>query len=157
MNSPDTIDNKTLRCLLMPLKDFNLILPHSSVDEILPFAVVEGTDAKGFVIGNLLWRRESIPLISFEVLNKGERPEIKRRTRAAVMHVNSTESDVQNFAIILSGMPKMLVVSAADLVEVDESRLPQCTARKVEINNTEAYIPDLDALEYILHKQYKAQ
>jgi chemosensory pili system protein ChpC len=157
MNSTESAGNKTLRCLLMPLKDYNLIVPHSSVDEILPFAVVEDDEEEGFIIGRLLWRRESIPLVSFEVLNKEEKPEIRRRTRAAVMHVNSTDTGVHNFAIILSGMPKMLVISESDLMEMDEERLPHCTSRKVDINKTIAYIPDLDALEYILHKKLKTQ
>lgn len=157
MATTDIHATKSLRCLLLPLRDYNLLLPHSSVDEILPFAVVEESDDKGFIIGQLSWRRESIPLVSLEVLNKAEQPELKRRTRAAVLHVNSLDSKIQNFAIILSGMPKMLVLSDGDLTEEDESNLPNSTARKVAINDVTAYLPDLDALEYILNKSVKTQ
>ena len=159
MNSDEIADISTLRCLFLPLREYNLIIPYSSVDEILPFAVVENDDAEGFIVGKLLWRRDTIPLVSFEVLNNQEKPEIRRRTRAAVMHVNTenTATAIQNFAIILSGMPKMLVISDADLLEVDEEHLPNCTSREVEVNGEKAYIPDFDALEYILHKKYKNQ
>lgn len=157
MNPIETSSLNTIRCLLLPLKEFNLLVPHSSVDEILPFAVVEDDNEDDFIIGTLSWRRESIPLVSYEVLNKHEKPEIRRRTRAAVMHVNAESSGIQNFSIILSGMPKMLVLSEVDFIEIDEGNLPNCTSRKVDIHNTMAYIPDLDALEYILHKKYKNQ
>jgi chemosensory pili system protein ChpC len=157
MTSSESEGKKTIRCLLMPIQDYNLIVPHSSVDEILPFAVVEETEDSGFIIGSLQWRRESVPLVSFEVLNKSEKPELKRRTRAAVMHVNSTETAVQNFAIVLAGMPKMLVISERDLMDIDEDNLPNCTARKVDVGDVTAYIPDLDALEYILNKTVATQ
>ena len=142
-----------LRCILLPTADYKLILPHSSVEEILPFAVIdEKKDSSNYILGILNWRRYKLPLISMEVLNNQSRPEIKRRTRAAVVQFVSADGEVKYFSIILSGMPKMIVLSSADLIDLDEEKGPACTINKVSINDGIFYIPDMSAIEYVLNK-----
>lgn len=142
-----------LRCILLPTTDYKLLLPHSAVEEILPFAVIEEKkDKSNYILGVLNWRRFQLPLISMEVLDNKTRPEIKRRTRAAVIQFISADGEVKYFSIILSGMPKMLVLAATDLIDLDEDSLPACTLKKVSLNEDVAYIPDISAIEYVLHK-----
>ncbi|MDH5183978.1 MAG: chemotaxis protein CheW [Gammaproteobacteria bacterium] len=145
-----------LRCILLPTTDYKLILPHSTVEEILPFAVIEEKkDSSNYILGVLNWRRYKLPLISMEVLNHQVRPEIKRRTRAAVVQFVSADGVVKYFSIILSGMPKMIVLSPSDLVDLDEDNRPACTIKKVSFNEETAYIPDMSAIEYVLNKALK--
>lgn len=145
--------NTKLRCILLPTTDFKLILPHSSVEEILPFAVIEEKkDSSHYIMGTLNWRRYKLPLISMEALNNKPRPEIRRRTRAAVVQFVSAEGEVKFFSMILSGMPKMVVLSSADIVDMDDESRPACTLKKVSVNDEQFYIPDISAIEYVLNK-----
>ena len=142
-----------LRCILLPTTDYKLILPHSTVEEILPFAVIEeAQNTSHYILGTLNWRRFKLPLISMEVLDNKERPEIKRRTRAAVIQFVAADGEVKYFSIILAGMPKMIVVSATDIIDVDEEKRPSCTLKKVMLDNEPAYLPDISAIEYVLKK-----
>ena len=145
-----------LRCILLPTTDYKLILPHSSVEEILPFAVIEETvNSSNYIMGMLNWRRYKLPLISMEALNNQSKPEIKRRTRAAVVQFVSADGELKFFSIILSGMPKMIVLSAADMIDVADDSRPACTVKKVSVNGEQVYIPDMAAIEYVLNKVRK--
>ena len=151
MNSPDKI-----RCLLLPTMGYKIILPHSSVEEVLPFAVIEETeDSRKYIMGMLNWRRYKLPLISMEALNNQSKPEVKRRTRAAVVQCVSADGELKYFSIILSGMPKMIVLSAADMIDVADDSRPACTVKKVSVNGEQVYIPDMAAIEYVLNKVRK--
>lgn len=142
-----------IRCMLLPTTDYKLILPHSTVEEILPFAVIDEKEgSSNYILGIINWRRYKLPLISMEVLDNKPRPEIKRRTRAAVIQFVNADGEVNFFSIILTGMPKMIVLDSSELVEETEEKSPACIAQKVSIEGEPFYIPDMAALEYILKK-----
>ncbi|MBD3609474.1 MAG: chemotaxis protein CheW [Gammaproteobacteria bacterium] len=146
------MSTEQLRCLILPFKHLSMVLPHSMVEEIIPFAVVEPLEEeKKFHMGTMSWRKGMVPLISVEALDKQDKPEIKRRTRAAVIQMGAAEQS-RYIAMILSGMPKMVVMSDTDIVSESSENMPACMAVRVDLNGTDVFVPDMDAFEYIVSK-----
>ena len=68
--TPNQVD-----CLLIPLKDKNLLLPNVTVAEIIPFShLLTTASSVDWMLGRLDWRGTPVPVVCYEMLNQQAAP-----------------------------------------------------------------------------------
>jgi len=141
--------------LMIPTVLGNILLPNSSVAEIVPFSNVELFEESGhrpgWFLGHLLWRGRDIPLISVDLLSGADDPEANKRSRVAIAHTLNANKELPYIAIVVQGIPRLSHVTPEN-IKLDESdeELPESEKMRVTVDNVSANIPDLDKLEEMI-------
>ncbi|MDX1656346.1 MAG: chemotaxis protein CheW [Candidatus Competibacteraceae bacterium] len=148
---------ESLRCFLMPFTGGGqLLLPNSTLLEVLPFAPplpLEGAPA--WVLGKLLWRARTVPLVATERLATGQRPEPTPRSRIVMVHALGGNPKLPFFGFMATGAPRAVKLEEGDLVQdTDQSREDdeprEGVLNRVKLGAERAVIPDLDRIEEVL-------
>jgi chemosensory pili system protein ChpC len=141
--------DEDLQGLLIPQRQIPLLLPVSTVIEILGYREIVKTDNEaGWLLGDFSWRNLTLPLISMERLLGVAREETRGRKRIIVVHVFSEHLKSPFVGIEATGMPRMVKLNEENLVAVEDEAWPGDwpVAHKVRVQETETLIPDLDRL-----------
>lgn len=134
--------------LMIPIIDQSILLPNTTVAEIVPFGDVayreQGPD---WFIGSLHWHGYKVPLVSMDILNGGEDPQANKRSRVAVVHTINDNEDLPYIAIIVQGIPRLTHVTEPSISLLEDAELGMADKAKIQIGSISATIPDLDKLE----------
>jgi len=141
--------SKEIRSILLPLINGTLLLPHSSMVEMLPER--EALPVKGmpsWVLGELEWSGEKIPLLALEGLFKLESNENVKRTRVIIISCLSENYKYKYLAIRATGVPT-LVQLAADNFAVEENAVDKASfvQFKAQFKGQTVIVPDMQGLE----------
>jgi chemosensory pili system protein ChpC len=140
---------ETVHCLLLPLNQDIAVLPNAAVAEVTSYAEPEPlAEAPDWYLGKLTWRDRRIPLISYESASGGEAADINRNCRIAVLNTLNGNASLPYIAIVIRGLPSLQVIKP-DTIKYEESNpgSRQSITATVNINGTEAIVPDIDDLE----------
>lgn len=137
-----------LDCLLVPLKDRNLIMPNVTVAEVIPFSHLLTTNASTeWVLGRLDWRGILVPAICYEILNGQPAPAPNPDARFIIVNNASENSQQPFYAILVQGIPRLMHLQETDLQEVDAMGMGGFDQVAVNIEGVTAMIPNLELLE----------
>lgn len=145
--------------LMIPTILGNILLPNSSVAEIVPFSNVElftQNDKPKWFLGHLLWRGQRIPLISIDVIRGEQDPQANKRSRVAVTHAINSNSELPYMAIVVQGIPRLSHVNPDNIQRLEEESLSEAEKMRVTVDSIAASIPDLDHLEEMLIEAQRA-
>jgi chemosensory pili system protein ChpC len=133
--------------LLLPLMDGQLLVPVDSLSEVIAMQTpVAAYDAPDWFLGELNWREQRLPLLSFEVMRGKSLPSMHGSCRIAVLNSGNPQGKVPFFALVLQGTPRLVRVTPDELA----AREQLCVAGElmhVALSGEEAVIPDLHAVE----------
>ncbi len=103
----DTVmEASNLRCLLITVQGGQAILPSSVVVEVLPFASPLGIEtAPHWVIGAILWRNLTTPLVSLGRLIFRVQPESDINSRIIIVNTLGNDSRLPYFGIVQENTP----------------------------------------------------
>tara|TARA_B100000809_G_C15140282_1_gene532884 strand:- start:4384 stop:4863 length:480 start_codon:yes stop_codon:yes gene_type:complete len=152
MALPEQIDNSNpseIACLMVPVSERMLLVPSTSVAEIVPFSAVSRVaDSPDWLLGNYHWRELKVPLISFEQINGEGRPDLHSRCRVAVLN-NTGQSDSLPFiAIITQGIPRLARVTEDEIQQLESSTDKKpFELMRVSLAGEEAVVPDIEGME----------
>ncbi len=140
--------------LLIPQRQLPLLLPSAAVIEILGYRELRQPEAghPAWLLGHFEWRHLWLPLISMERLLGVEReqPAGRRRgrKRIIVIHVFDERLEHPFVGVDATGMPRMVNVNEEVLQVAPRGPWPDDwpVLYKVQVQETEALIPDLDRL-----------
>ena len=138
--------------LLLPLAHGNLLLPATVVVDLLgyPENVHPAADHPDWLGGWFDWRGLSLPLVSWERL-AGQSGNTGSRKRVVVCHLFASDEVASFVGLEITGLPRQLSVKEADLQARAGSADPEsCILAEVRVQDSPAYMPDLDALGKIL-------
>ena len=146
--------------LMIPTVLGNILLPNSSVAEIVPFSNVELLDESAgkpnWFLGHLLWRGRDIPLISVDLISGADDPEANKRSRVAIAHTLNANKELPYIAIVVQGIPRLSHVTQDNIKLVETEDLPDSEKMRVTVENVSANIPDLDKLEEMILAEQSA-
>ena len=146
------IREEQLPSLLITAGKETLVVPASVIAEIIPFeepAPVAGY-SKG-IIGNIIWRGQVIPVVSFEQLRGELPPDRTGNLRLGVFYVASEiKNQCRYFAVVLSGIPRSVRLTEESINMHGERGLPGYTKASVVVGGLPAIIPDLEKLEELV-------
>ncbi|KUJ82890.1 hypothetical protein AWR36_010075 [Microbulbifer flavimaris] len=133
--------------LFLPLADGQLLVPVDTLSEVIAVQTpVSAYDAPDWYLGELNWREQRLPLVSFEVLRGGSLAMASSTGRIAVLNTGNPDGDLPFLALMLQGTPRLVRVTQEDLAGRDKD----CSSGElmhVALSGEEAVIPDLEALE----------
>lgn len=134
--------------LLVPFGGSTLLFPTVSVAEMVPFRSPESVaDSPDWLLGTIQWRNQSIPVMSYEVLNGQEAPGIAEKSRLAVINATGLSDDLGFFALLTQGIPRLARVTQDEMgVDSERTQLPYDTL-SVFISGESAVIPNVSAIE----------
>lgn len=147
--------SSVVRSQLLPLTGMNLVLPNTSIAEVISLPTIEPIkNSPDWLLGIASWRGVHIPIISFERANKVRVDENSKMTRIAVLNSTGSSQDLPFYGVITQGIPKLLAVEKADInaVEKPDVNLP-IAQQQTMINETSAVIPDQKQIESMLKKE----
>lgn len=136
--------------LVIPMQGMGLLVPNAMVAEIVPFAGMEAkTKGPDWLLGEVQWRGQKLPLMSFESAN-GEGMVLPRPgSRFAVLNAITGAGGRQFYAILVHGNPTKAEFAPGSLEPVEG---PDALAVKAYVRYQDAIlrIPDPDVLEPLL-------
>ncbi len=144
-----------LRCLLVALQGGQTLLPNNIVVEVLPFATpLRIETAPHWVVGAMLWRNLTTPLISLGRLIFRVAPEADLNSRIIILNTLGADTKLPYFGILGTSAPRPLNLLRHDIkldpeISANDLRRPGvlCWAR---YQDQPIIIPDLDAIEAVL-------
>lgn len=139
-------ESPELSCILIPLRDRQLLLPSVCVAEIMPWRRIKTQDGlPQWCLGLLGWRGETVPVARFEALNErgGEAP---AQGRCLVVMNRTGAGPASFYALAAEGLPRLVQLSEDDIGD-DEQRPGEAEARVVRLGTETASVPDLAYVE----------
>ena len=160
MKAQESIESQQigeLASLLIPLHGLLLLVPNVSVAEIIPPGRTDPVaGSPDWYLGDYQWRDLSIPLLSFESLQAGIQPRQTERARVAIFNTTGVTDQINFFALITQGLPRLARVTPDELQARDSEPRPYEQMR-VNWAGEAAVIPDLPALEQVLLEYLKTR
>lgn len=150
MRAPQRIEKKIeeVASLLIPLQGRTLLAPNVTVAEIVPVATITPVqDAPAWYLGNCAWREQTIPLLSFEVMNGEDRPGIAPRSRFAVINTTGQHESLPFIAILTQGLPRLARVTEEEITAREDAETKPFELMQVSWAGEEAVIPNVEAME----------
>ena len=138
-----------IRGVLIQVKDARLLLPNATIAEVLSFATPEPVDnAPDWLLGRIRWRGWQLPLMSFSRFAGIAEEEGGLGSKVIVLKALGGDTRHPYFAMLTQGFPRLVTVTEAALATLDDSdEVPEGVLARVRMNEDEAIVPDLAALE----------
>ncbi|MEN0038195.1 MAG: chemotaxis protein CheW [Cellvibrio sp.] len=150
MRAPQRIEKKVqeVASLLIPIQGRLLLAPNVTVAEIVPVSqVIPVQDAPAWYLGNCAWREQTIPLLSFEVMNGEDKPGVASRSRFAVLNTTGINESLPFIAILTQGLPRLARVTEEEITQREDADNKPYELMHVSWAGEEAVIPDVEAIE----------
>ncbi len=136
-----------LQALIIPLKNWNLILPQSLVAEVLPMPEVRLTQAaERWLRGSIEWRGEELPLVSMDAYCKPGEDDAQQRTRRVVV-LQGLGNGIEHYGLEIYSIPHPLRLVESEIQLDDTECLCELITTHVHVSGVRGIIPELDILE----------
>ncbi len=152
--STETAADIEIRGVLLPLREAQLLLPNASVSEVVSFTELTMIpDMPNWFLGILPWRQREVPVISFEELVEVPSEEPNPGSKIAICNTLGGNPRRPFIGLMLSSMPKLVRVTQGVVSPQDnEHDLGTAVKRQVIINGEEAWIPDMNSVEWVVQE-----
>ena len=146
--------SSNLRCLLIAVQGGQVILPNSLVVEVLPFATpLQIEAAPHWVVGAMLWRNLTTPLVSLGRLIFRVTPEADLNSRILFVNALGSDSRLPHLGILSTSVPRPLDLQRQEIgLDPDvaaESNRPGVLSW-ARYRDQPVVVPDLEAIEAVL-------
>jgi len=136
-----------VNCVVLPIGQIGLLVPSVCVAEVLPWRRIrELADSPDWLLGSLMWRGDSIPVVRFEVLNGSTKDYGQDCECVAVMNRCRNANGPAFYAIATDGLPRMVQVGEADLPP-EQTHLGIAEAAAVTLGTEHVRVPNLGYIE----------
>ncbi|MCK4710421.1 MAG: chemotaxis protein CheW [Gammaproteobacteria bacterium] len=138
-------EQESIRCIQLPLVDWQLILPNSTVAEIIAYSKPE-QPGEDWYDGLLSWRGVMVPVVSIEGMCQRNQQEPGHRSRTAIIYNLSGDKKLPYIGVILQDIPRAYLAEEDRMQSVAAS--PECEflIGRADIMLEQLMIPDLDAI-----------
>lgn len=145
--------SEQIYAVLMALDGDTLLLPNAAVVEVISRDSVKPVEgAPAWMIGNYEINGRRVPVVSFEALNGGQRPQDARRARVVVLHSFGKHLEAHALGVLTQGYPHLVTLNRnamkpSPLRDTDRNDL---VLSRTRIASQDAVIPDLETIEFDL-------
>src|SRR5690606_12755599 len=138
-----------IRGVLIQVADARLLLPNATIAEVLSYAAPEPVaDAPDWLLGRIRWRGWQLPLLAFSRFAGIAEEQGGLGSKVVVLKALGGDPKHPFFALLTQGFPRLVTVTEAALVSgSDDEALPEGVLARVRLNEDDALVPDLAALE----------
>lgn len=141
-----------IRGVLIQVAGARLLLPNATIAEVMSFSPPEPVEgAPEWLLGLTRWRGWQVPLIGFSQLAGVADEQGGLSSKVLVLKALGGTAKTPYFAILSQGFPRLVTVSRATLVvDAGDGELPAVVQARVTLNEDDAFVPDLVAIENLL-------
>jgi chemosensory pili system protein ChpC len=145
-------DEDTVQCLALPIVGGQILVPSAVVAEVYAVDTVSpATGAPDWMLGNVIWRGNQVPLVCMEAALGGARLEAGSRSKVVVIKAQSAGEALKNFAILVQGIPhQVLATDRSVALQAPINGARPFVALDLQVEGEPAFIPDMDAVEKAL-------
>lgn len=151
MNELQRIDSSTtneIASLLIPLVDRQLIIPTVTVAEMVPFQPPKrDPEAPDWYLGDVIWREQAIPIVSYEVMCGEAMPSYTSTCRLAILNNTGVSPELPFLGLATQGIPRLSRVKADEISEQEGADLKRFDLMAVYHAGESVVIPDVSAIE----------
>ena len=139
-------------CMIIPLQHHYLLLPNSTLAEVIPAPRLIHTDSfkPSCWIGQCDWQSQIIPIIDLESLVEGNDPNTNNASKLCVLRGINTAANVGVYGLPCYGVPQLIHLTESVLKSATDAIESDFVHYQIQIGNKVAYIPNLDAIETML-------
>ncbi|HET8701641.1 MAG TPA: chemotaxis protein CheW [Nitrococcus sp.] len=146
-----TTQAESIRCLLIPVIDHNLLLPAAVVAEVIgyqePDPLPDRLADQEWLLGFASWRDQKVPLVSMEAVLTGERADPSVRARIVILKGIGERSQLPYFGLPTRQLPRLTTITEDTIERLDELEPIPGTHGQVLTNGEPALLPDLEEIE----------
>ncbi|MDX1570936.1 MAG: chemotaxis protein CheW [Xanthomonadales bacterium] len=138
-----------IRGVLIPLTDASVLLPNACVSEVITYGdPMPAEDAPEWVLGLVTWRGWRMPLFSYAKMVGRAEEEETSGAKVAILKAFGGIHKMPYMALLAQGFPRLTAIRSENLLfDGDQEDLPEGVLYKVQINDEDALIPDLNGIE----------
>ena len=142
-----------IRGVLIQVADARLLLPNATIAEVLSYAAPEPLEAApDWLLGRIRWRGWQLPLVSFARFAGIAEEQGGLGSKVIVLKALGGNPKRPYFALLTQGFPRLVTVTEQTLATQEEGDgRPAGVLARVRLNENDAMVPDLAALEQRLH------
>ncbi len=146
--------DKEIRTVIAALTENHVLLPSTTVAEVLPYTPPEPfKEAPKWLLGELAWQGWQVPIISYlKLLDAKAGNAVTPEARILIIKTMGESTQVYYIGLVIQGVPKLKTVNAGTLVESQTEGLPEALHSKVTIEGQTALIPELRELTHIVEQ-----
>lgn len=145
-------DKQSIKCVILTLRNENIIVPDSLVAEIISVKDIALSDENrpDWYLGDMRWHGIDVPLLSFEAAGGTEHVAVNLNTQAVVLYAVARDGEkvkVPYIGLVMSGVPHITHFSRNQF-KFDSEAIEDhpMVAQNVRINGARVSILDIDAM-----------
>jgi len=140
---------ESVRSLWLPLGEFGMLVPNIAVAEVVGYQPLEVLAAsEDWCLGALRWRGRRIPVVSIELMCGYDRPRMRRNPHLAIMNNCRADSTLDFYALVMTGIPRLIVADAEMLGGAVESDVQDAAiACLVQLGEASGVIPNMPVIQ----------
>jgi chemosensory pili system protein ChpC len=145
-------NDSAVRCLLIPIKGAQLLLPSAVIAEISPYKQHEelNNNSAKWLLGIINWRNQRVPLLSIEEALSLPMDSSHSKNRIVIVYGLELTQTMPFYAFLATDIPRTLTVTEESLNN-NNAEIQRGSVFNVTIQDNEtALLPDLTYLENLL-------
>ncbi|NQZ52679.1 MAG: chemotaxis protein CheW [Piscirickettsiaceae bacterium] len=149
-------DNATdfIPCMLIPLQQHYLLLPNTTIAEVIPMPRLTLDDSKThYWVGQYNWNSQQLPVIDLESLVEGNPSKSAEANKLCILHGINSDLGITAYALPCYGAPQLIHLNEDALKLVSDTEDSEFLHCQIHIGNKVAYIPNLDTIETTISQQ----
>lgn len=147
----DDDDDRPIRAFLVPLGEFQMLLPNATVAEVVDYHPTRSIPgAPAWMLGIYDWRGRDLALYSQEHAMGQRVGPPDRRSRVLIVNGLTGGRGVEQYGILARGIPRLVMVDRNN-IEAREQLLKSPVVRAfAKLDDNNVLIPELDRVEAML-------
>ncbi len=143
------LDDQVVDSMFADLGDVTLLLPMSAIAEVvLDVNVTDPAEGLDWLHGWIAWRNIKLPLVAFEQLVGSEKMALGEEPKVLVLNTLGKGKGTDFYAILLNELPQPARIAEHDEIKtLRNAEANDYVRMKVELDERQAIIPDLESLE----------
>lgn len=146
----------SIRCMLVPLKDKLLLIPNTTVVEVIHFPkAIPAEHMPAYWVGYCSWRSQQLPIIDLDALLEHRAANTENVSHLCILKGINSPEELTLYALPCYAPPQLISIDTDTLSNVSESEHDWLFGQ-IEVGNKTALIPNIDTLELIIIKRLVA-
>jgi len=143
---------KEIHCMLIPVDPETLLLPTSTMAEVIDFTEPAPMEAApGWLLGQVEWESRQVPVFSFsDLINGTDIGTIPSKSKIMILKSLSNSARVPYLGLLLGDLPKPVVIKESNLLETGDEKKSLGVYSRITVDEQDAIIPDLDRLTHLV-------